>query len=179
MKKVFDFIYNVRLERFVATWFSLLVVAIMFMNVVLRFGFHFAFNWGDEIVRYLNLYAAFFAISAAFKYGGHIAINVVVENIIPHKLRKYFRLFAEIICLVFCLFVAFYGIQLVGMLAGTGQTSPALHLPMYLLYMVIPIGMILSSIQILIRIFYEKSSLFFLEIIAGGSKALNCSPSYI
>lgn len=156
MKRIFNFIYDVKLERFVATWCTLLMIGIMFMNVVLRFGFEFAFNWGDEIVRYLNLYAAFFAISAAYKYSGHIAIDTVVEQLIPKKFKKFFRLGSEIMSLLFCLFCLWFGVVLTLKLMATGQGSPGMGIPMFLIYMVIPIGMILSSIQIVIRIFYDK-----------------------
>lgn len=159
MKRIFNFIYDVKLERFVATWCTLLMIGIMFMNVVLRFGFEFAFNWGDEIVRYLNLYAAFFAISAAYKYSGHIAIDTVVEQIIPLKFKKFFRLGSEIMSLLFCLFCLWFGVILTLKLLATGQGSPGMGIPMFLIYMVIPIGMALSSIQIVIRIFYDKSYL--------------------
>lgn len=159
MKTIFNCIYNVKLERFVATWCTLFMIVIMFMNVVLRYGFNFAFNWGDEIVRYLNIYAAFFAISAAYKNNGHIAIDTVVEQLIPKKLKKFFRLASEIVSLLFCLFCLWFGVVLTLKLLGTGQQSPGLGVPMFLMYMVIPLGMALSSIQIIIRIFYDKSYL--------------------
>jgi TRAP-type C4-dicarboxylate transport system permease small subunit len=40
-----------------------------------------------------------------------------------------------------------------------GQESTALGIPMFVLYSIIPVSMILSSIQILIKIFYEKAYL--------------------
>lgn len=158
-KKIFNFFYEVRLERTIASIFSLLVILIMFMNVVLRFGFHFAFNWGEEIIRYLNFFAACFAISAGFQCGKHISITVVTEHVLPERFRKYMRLAADIMSLIFMLFLVYFGFILVGKLHMSGQTSSALHIPMYLLYAGIPICGILSSIQILFKIFIDKSYL--------------------
>lgn len=156
MKKVLNIFYEARIEYFVASYFTLLMIAIMCMNVVLRYGFNFAFGWGDEIVRYLNLYAAFFGISAGMKYGIHIGITAFVDTVIPKVVRKYVRLFAELVLLVFCLTIVYCGFILTYKQFMMHQISPALQIPMYIMYAVIPVGMIFTSIQCLIKIFGIK-----------------------
>jgi len=156
MKKVFDFILKVRLEYFIASYCTLAMVLMMVINVVTRYALNFSFGWSDEIVRYLNLFAAFFGISAGMSQGVHIGITALVNLAVPKKAKKYFRLFAEIVTLVFCAVLVYYGSILVGKQFVMGQVSPALFVPMYIMYGLVPAGMLLTSIQCLVRIFYRK-----------------------
>ena len=159
MKKIFNLIADAKIEYVLAVTSTLCMIAIMFINVVTRYLLNFSFSWGDESVRYFNLVAAFAAISACFKSDTHISIDVFVEKFIPYNSRKYFRLISYILSLAFCVLICYFGLKLVGNQLKMGQTSTALSIPMYILYAIIPVSMIFSSIQILIKIFYEKAYL--------------------
>lgn len=156
MKKIFDFFYKVKLEYFIASYFTLAMIFIMVFNVITRYALNFSFGWSDEIVRYLNLFAAYFGISAGMSQGVHIGITALVDLAIPKRAKKYFRLFAEIVTLVFCGVLVYFGTVLVAKQINMGQVSPALFVPMYIMYALVPVGMLLTSIQCLIRIFYKK-----------------------
>jgi len=156
MKRVFDFIYNVKLEYFIASAFTLLMITTMFMNVILRYVFNFAFGWSDEIVRYLNLFAAFFAISAGMKHGTHIGITAFVDLAVPKAAKKYARLLAELVTLIFCLVIVYYGFSFVSMQFKMNQISPALRVPMYIMYACVPVGMLLTTFQCIFKTFYRK-----------------------
>lgn len=156
MKKIFDFFYNVKLEYFIASYCTLAMIFIMVFNVVTRYGLNFSFGWSDEIVRYLNLFAAFFGISAGMSQGIHIGITALVELAVPKRAKKYFRLFAEVVTFVFCIVLVYFGSILVMKQINMGQVSPALFVPMYIMYALVPVGMLLTCIQCLIRIFYKQ-----------------------
>lgn len=159
MRKIISFFADSKIEYNLAVISTLSMIIIMFVNVVTRYLFHFSFSWGDEIVRYLNLLAAFTAISACFNSNSHISIDVFVEKVLPRKSIKYFRLIAYILTLLFCLMIFYFGSILVGNQFKMGQKSTALGIPMYILYAIIPISMLFSSIQVLIKIFHEKAYL--------------------
>lgn len=156
MKKIFDFFINVKLEYFIASYFTLAMIFIMVFNVFTRYVVNYSFGWSDEIVRYLNLFAAYFAISAGMSQGIHIGITALVELAIPKRLKKYFRLFAQIVTFIFCIVLVYFGFILVQKQIDMGQVSPALFVPMYIMYALVPVGMFLTCIQCLIRIFYKK-----------------------
>lgn len=69
MKRILDFIDNVPITKFISSIFILAMAVIMVMNVILRYFFHFSFNWGDEIIRYLCIYMSFLGMAASWKYG--------------------------------------------------------------------------------------------------------------
>lgn len=159
MKKLFNLIVSAKIEYVLAVISTLSMIFIMFINVVTRYIFNFSFSWGDEAVRYFNLIAAFAAISACYKSDTHISIDVFVEKLIPYKSRKYFRLISYILSLIFCIMICYFGAILVKNQLKMGQTSTAMSIPMFALYAIIPVSMLFSSIQILIKIFHEKAHL--------------------
>lgn len=125
----------------------------------LRYCFHFSFNWSDEIIRYLCIYMSFLGMAASWKYGTHIGVTVFVEKMFPEKSRKYFRLLSDIVTIIFLALLSYFGFVLVGRIVASSQTSPALHLPMYLIYGTVPASALLSIIQMLLQIFRHKSYL--------------------
>ena len=159
MKKVIEFFDKVPVSRWLSSIFLIAMALIMTMNVILRYIFGFSFNWGDEILRYLCVFMAFFGTAAGFNSGVHIGIYVFVEHVIPEKARKYFRLFADIVTVIFLCFLLYYGIIMYQRIVQTGQLSPALKVPMQYIYAVIPVMACLSIIQMLLQIFYHKSYL--------------------
>ena len=146
-------------QNSISSVFILAMSVIMVMNVILRYCFHFSFNWSDEIIRYLCIYMSFLGMAASWKYGTHIGVTVFVEKMFPEKSRKYFRLLSDIVTIIFLALLSYFGFVLVGRIVASSQTSPALHLPMYLIYGTVPASALLSIIQMLLQIFRHKSYL--------------------
>mgnify|MGYP001517070687 FL=1 len=159
MKRILDFFDNVPVTKFISSVFILAMSVIMVMNVILRYCFHFSFNWSDEIIRYLCIYMSFLGVDASWKYGTHIGVTVFVEKMFPEKSRKYFRLLSDIVTIIFLALLSYFGFVLVGRIVASSQTSPALPLPMYLIYGTVPASALLSIIQMLLQIFRHKSYL--------------------
>lgn len=85
MKRILDFFDNVPVTKFISSVFILAMSVIMVMNVILRYCFHFSFNWSDEIIRYLCIYMSFLGMAASWKYGTHIGVTVFVEKCSPKR----------------------------------------------------------------------------------------------
>ena len=134
------------------------MAVVMTMNVILRYCFHFSFNWGDEILRYMCVYMAFLGTASAFHTPGvHVAVTLFVEKLLPQKLRKYARLLSDVLTIVFLIILAYYGFVLCGRILSSGQRSAALRVPMWLIYGIIPVSAILSIVQMLLQIFKHKT----------------------
>ncbi len=156
MKAIIDFFDKTPVSKFISSMLIMAMAVIMVMNVILRHLFHFSFNWSDEIIRYMCVYMSFFGTAASWKYGTHIGVSVFVEKFFPEKSRKYFRILADAITILFLCVTTYYGFVLVSQIMASGQTSPALRVPMYVIYGVVPVTSILGIIQILIQNFRHK-----------------------
>ena len=67
MKKIVDFFDRTPVTKFLSSILIMAMAVVMTMNVILRYFFHFSFNWGDEILRYMCVYMAFLGTAAAFR----------------------------------------------------------------------------------------------------------------
>ena len=157
MKKVIDFIDKTPVSKFLSSVMIMAMAVIMVMNVILRYCFHFSFNWGDEIVRYMCVYMSFLGIAAGFRYSSHIGVTIFVEKVFPEKSRKFFRLLSDMITILFLILLIWFGFVLTGRIINSGQISAALKIPMYLIYGIVPVSCILSIFQMLLQIFLHKS----------------------
>lgn len=139
-------------EKNVVGYATIAMVLIMFMNVVLRNFFHSGLVWGNEVSSYLNILAVYIAVSAGFKYGSHVGISVVVDYVIPQKLRKGTSVLTNLISLSFCILILYMGGRMMSAQMASGQSSPVVSLPLWVVYGFLTLGMLLSAIRIIMEI---------------------------
>ncbi len=147
------------IEKNVVGYATLLMVAIIFINVVLRNFFHSGLVWGNELSSYLNILAVYFAVSAGFKYGSHVGVSVVVDYVVPKKLRKGVSVLTQLIILFFTVLVAFLAVRMTSTQMSSGQVSPVLEISLWIIYGIVVLGMIFSCIRVsmeIIKIIYKK-----------------------
>lgn len=140
------------IERNCVGFATLGMVAIVFINVILRNFFESGLVWGNELTSYLNIFAVYIAISAGFKYGSHVGVSAFVDFIIPKKLRKPVSVLTLIIILFFCGMVFYLAIKMSVAQLETGQSSPVLSIPLWTLYGIMGVGMAMSCVRVIMEI---------------------------
>ena len=60
-----------------------LMVAVVSVQVLLRYGFNSSLDWADDIGRLLFVMSVFLAVPIAVKQGAHISIGLLVERLPP------------------------------------------------------------------------------------------------
>ena len=130
-------------------------VVLAFVNVVARFVFHEGIDWAFELTSYLFIWSAMFGAAYLFRVGGHIKVTLLVD-LLPPKLSKSVIILADIITLVYLILVAYYGYLFIfdpdyGVYAS-GEVSVDLNIPMWYVYTVIPISMIMAAILTVYKI---------------------------
>ncbi len=134
--------------------FTLLGLAIfVFIQVVMRYGFHFAFSWAQELGRYLTIFLTFLGASLGVKYGTHFSMEAVVKYL-PPRFSHLVGALANFICGIFFLFVIYFAWIQITKLHKYGARTATLHIPMYIPYISIP----LFSLTISVRFFHVAYS---------------------
>jgi TRAP-type C4-dicarboxylate transport system permease small subunit len=131
---------------------TIIMVAVMFINVVLRNLFQNSLVWGNEVSSYLNIFAVYIAVSAGFKYGTHVGVSAFVDFVVPKKLRKPVAILTQLIILVFTVIIAWLAIRMSLAQYNSGQVSPVLKFPIWAVYGFVVLGMIGSVIRIIMEI---------------------------
>ena len=136
-----------------------LMVLIMGLQVFMRKVLASSLPWPEELTRYFFIWFVFLGMSYSVRYDLHIKVDII-ESLAP-KVKPYLMVLQDIAFFVFCVFMIRPSFNSLQFLMKTGQTSPAMELPMIWVYLSLGLGFcltILRLIQKYIRIFdrYKK-----------------------
>lgn len=99
----------------------------------------------EEIARFLLIWLGMLAMVYAFVMRMHVGVDLISARISPSSHKNLSRLI-WLLCAIFALTVLVYGGgRLVNITATLGQSSPALGLPMWAIYTVLPISGIIVA----------------------------------
>jgi len=135
-------------DRIITTLVFLIVVGMVTattLQVIFRVFFT-ALAWSEEISRYFLVWGTFFAATMAYKRGNHIAITFVV-NALRGRARLCFSLLIYLLSLLFFIVITCFSLSMIGL--QVFQISPALGIPMQLVYMCIPISLTVMAFHAL------------------------------
>ena len=126
---------------------TLVLVGAIFVEVLCRYVFFISTAWAEELARYLFVWTSYIGSAYALNEGSHIEVDIVPQlaqkvSVIRDKEKFVRRLefIATFITVVFLLYFCFIWSQYLGMVAASTQTSPTMHIPMYLVYLPVPVG---------------------------------------
>ncbi|MFG6147825.1 TRAP transporter small permease [Halobacillus sp. B23F22_1] len=136
-----------RIEEFLLVVLSTVMVSVIFFQVVMRVSGN-SLSWSEELGRYCFIWLVYVGISYGVKKQRHIKVDVMLL-LLKGKGKLLLAIVANIIFLAFSIFVVFYGYTISSQLFGFGQASPALHIPMGVVYLATPLGFALTSIRLI------------------------------
>jgi len=141
------------LHRFIKWALFLITGAMTFvvlLGVLFRYVLKAPLPWSEELARYLMIWGASLGASIAYRQGTHIAVTLLVDKV-RGPAGKVLPWIAQIIVIGFMAVITFQGFLLVSKLSG--QTSPAMEIPMAWPYLGIPIGCLLILFEGLVMVF--------------------------
>lgn len=139
--------FDRHIEELLLTIFSSIMVAVIFLQVVMR-QFDNSLSWSEELARYCFIWLVYLGISYGVKKQRHIKVDVVLV-MLKEKGKVLLNIISNVLFIVFSIFVIYYGYDIASKLLAFGQKSPALQIPMGLVYMATPIGMGLTLIRLI------------------------------
>ena len=130
----------------------LAMVFIVFVQVIMRYLMGHSISWSEELTRYMFVWMIYAGVNLGIKAGIQIKIDVV-DMIFKGNAIKMVRIIQHILTVVAILFAAYGSIMLIKV--GFRATSPSLHVPMWIMYLVFPIGFLLDLVETIRRIVIE------------------------
>jgi len=131
----------------------LIMTVSIFMQVIFRYMIQSALPWSEELARYAMIYLTFIGVSAGTKSGAHFSVTAIVD-VLPAKLRKYVNMAEHTISTVLFSVYLIMSAQMVMSIYSTHQLTPAMQLPIFIIYLSLPLGFagtIFRYIQILVN----------------------------
>lgn len=122
----------------------MITVAIMGISIVAQVFCRYVLNsplvWSEELARYAMVWMTFYGVSVALRQNSLARVDIFVD-MLSAKGKKIVLLIADFMVLFVSIVVLVYSVRLVMEPSVQNQVSPALRLPMQLIYSCMPIGM--------------------------------------
>jgi TRAP-type C4-dicarboxylate transport system permease small subunit len=141
-----------RLGAVLAEICLVLLLILVFNEVIARYVLNKPTLYSVELSEYLLLFVAFMAAGWVMRNERHVRMHSVI-NLMPANVRHVLDICTSSIVLVFCLILVWEGAEASVMaFAGGYHSSSLLNVPLWIPYAIIPIGSLILSLQILVRI---------------------------
>ncbi|MEQ6390661.1 TRAP transporter small permease [Bacillaceae bacterium S4-13-58] len=141
------------IEEAILVLVSSVMVSVIFIQVIARLMDN-SLSWSEELGRYAFIWTVYIGISYGVKKQRHIKVDVVMM-LLNTKAKLILAIISNLLFLAFALLVIKYGTDISMQLLQFGQQSPALHVPMGLVYLAAPVGFGLASIRLVQNIILQ------------------------
>lgn len=122
---------------------------LVFIEVVLRFGFGTGLLWAQELTLHLSAWMVLFGVSYGIKVGAHIGVDALVK-IMPTGLRRIVSGIAVVACLFYtALFIKGSWVYL-AKIQKIGIEMEDMPIPKWIAHSILLIGMVMIAIRLLI-----------------------------
>lgn len=121
------------------------------LQILMRFVFKSPLAWTDEAAKYSFVWGTMLGCAILVRTGGHSCVELL-GNALKGVPKKLHAVVLDVCCLVLYGVIVYGGVVL--MQAGSTSVSPALSLPMWLVYLIMPVSgafMVLFQLEHFIR----------------------------
>jgi TRAP-type C4-dicarboxylate transport system permease small subunit len=118
-------------------------------NVVARYLFGEGLFYSGEINRILIIMVTFAGIGYAARHGRHIRMSAFYD-MLPHLARKSLMIVIALVTSTAMFFLCYFSVTFIYDIYTTGRILPALGVPIWYIYIWVPIGFAITGIQYLL-----------------------------
>lgn len=135
-----------RFEAFVLAWGVMLMAVNSIANVIGRFVFNQSLYFSEELNRFLIVLITFVGLGYAARHGRHIRMSAFYDQL-GDRGKKILMILIAAVTGAFMFLLAYYSYLYVERVARLGRVTPSLQVPLYLTYLWIPVGFVITGIQ--------------------------------
>ena len=134
----------VRIETYAAGGLVITVAAVVLLQVLMRYLFAYPNPWSEEVSRFCFIWVSLLGASLAVEHRAHFGFDQVTRALAP-RAKRVVETFALAAVLLFSLLLIATGIALMDLTLG--ERSPALNLPVALVYAAAPVSGLLMVVH--------------------------------
>jgi TRAP-type C4-dicarboxylate transport system permease small subunit len=156
--KTFFRILN-HIEEYILCLMVLQMGLSVFLQVVLRYTFHAAITWLDELVHIEVVLLTFFGAGLGIKYGSHISVDILKKSF-KEPFESLLDVLNHLIIAAYVALVVYFGAGLIKLMAERPHFTPTLRIPKHYLYFIVCVGLSLICIRSIFKCCQILSDLF-------------------
>lgn len=154
MKIIFQRISSLveSIEKFIIFFSILLMMANSTANAIGRYAFGKSLFFSEELNQFLIIAVTFIGFAYAVRQGRNIRMTAVYDGL-GFTAKKVISTVISIVTGLLMLYLSYEALLYVIEVKDINRLSPALQLPVYLIYSVIPLGLFVAGLQYIIAFF--------------------------
>jgi TRAP-type C4-dicarboxylate transport system permease small subunit len=121
----------------------LAIAVLVFMQVLWRYFLQQPLTWSEEVIRYSLIWGVFIGAALLSREGGHVVVDFLVARLSPGP-RRVIRIAVSLVVVGLLAMLSKGGWEFV--LSNRGMTTPAIGMPMALVYSSVPVGLTLMAV---------------------------------
>lgn len=135
-----------RIEQWVLAWSILGITVLMVTNVFCRSLLGFSLALAEEVSQFSIVAVTFVGLSHAAGCGRHIRMTAFYDQL-PERWRRRLMILISGTTSLLLLVVAVYAVRYIGTVYFLETRSPVLQVPLFWIYLVVPLGLVLGAVQ--------------------------------
>ena len=128
------------------------MAVIVAVQVFFRYVLNHSLFWSEELARYLLVWLTFLGASVAYRRKVHTGIDVVFAHM-PAATQRIFAILVHLLSIALFVVMIFFGVKFSYFVRL--QISPALYLPKWIIFSIIPISGLILLVHGLAFLFGE------------------------
>ena len=147
MRNIYDILHKIIISLLLVGMISMTVIVVV--QIITRYVFFHSLPWSEELSRYIFAWIIFIGACVGVKENNQIAIDLI-DTLIMDGLKKPLAIIQWLLQMAAAGVMLYASIDFIS-LGGIGQRSPSMHIPMYLIYICIPVGFTLLFVELTIK----------------------------
>ncbi|MEH6578021.1 MAG: TRAP transporter small permease [Amphritea sp.] len=138
-------------EVFVLCWGVILMALNSIANVFGRYVFSQSIYFTEELNAFLIVIITFMGLGYVTRKGRHIRMSAIYD-MLADKHKKILMIFIAALTALVMFVLAWYAFEYVAKIARRGRVTPALQAPLYLTYVWVVVGFVITGIQYVLTV---------------------------
>lgn len=148
-----------KLEEYLLCGSLVFTTLVIFAQIIMRSIFNNSLVWSEELTRYIFIWQIWMGVSIAQRDKQHIKVELLFSFVKNEKAKSVIDIVATTIWVAFSAFLLVNGTQLVQQMISRGNVSSAMRLPMYLVYIVLPLSAFVLCLRLAAQIVEDVKAL--------------------
>jgi TRAP-type C4-dicarboxylate transport system permease small subunit len=140
-----------RFEKIVVIALFSALVILCVLQILFRFALNFSLSWTEELARFVFILLVYMAACAAVAENAHVRVEVI-DRFLSKRQAKIMDTLADLIFIAFMGLIGWYGLHIAADAYEIKTLSPAMQMPMWIAYGIVPVTFGLTCLRLIQRI---------------------------
>lgn len=137
-----------KIEEFILSYAVIAMALLLIVSVFMRAVMNSSLTFSEEVAQALLVLVSFFGLEYCARKGRHITMSIIFD-MVSNRWKKVFMCVISIVSTGAMAYFAYLAYQYVLSVHKLGRVTPALQIPMWVIYLTVPIGFLLGAIEYL------------------------------